>query len=245
MPERKNNKFVKFVFLVLLILMLLFAILPLLGSLKQLKDLCINFHLSYNVTMNDSEFTFKGQRPDERVRLVIRRHPIVFFAPLFKSTIALALATVSFVYFDLSTIFYIVGGLALLFTFSELFKIWFIYSNSFCLVTNQRLINIDQRGFFDRDITETDFSKIQDVTNKTSGVLGTTLNFGIITIQTAGTQNQLVIKNIADPYQIQQEITKNIRQLLAFSFQLLVQKFEIRKILFEPVRQAQGKQSES
>lgn len=162
--------------------------------------------------MNDSSFTFRGQRSDERVENVVRRHPIVFFWPLLKATIALAIVAVVFVYFGIGAFFDIIALIGGLYIFAEIFKVTFIYSNSFCLITSQRLINIDQKGFFDRDITETDFSKIQDVTNKTSGFVGTTLNFGTITVQTAGTQNQLVIKSIPDPYQIQQEITKNIRR---------------------------------
>jgi len=160
--------------------------------------------------MEDNSFTFRGQRPDETVRRVVRRHPIIFFWPLLQATIALAVAIIIFVFFDLGTVFYITLLIAGLFIFSVVFKIWFLYSNSFCLITNQRVINIDQRGFFDRQITETEFSKIQDVTNTTVGMLGTSLNFGIIEIQTAGKENKLRIKDIPDPYQVQQDITKNL-----------------------------------
>lgn len=158
--------------------------------------------------MND--FTFRGQRPDEKVLSVIRRHPIVFFWPLFQATLALAVAIIVLIYFDFGNAFYVVGSIALLFILSVLFKIFFIYNNSFCLITGQRVINIDQRSFFDRRITETEYAKIQDVTNNTLGMLGTSLNFGEIVIQTAGKENKLSIKFIPDPYLVQQEITKNI-----------------------------------
>jgi len=161
--------------------------------------------------MDDSNFTFKGQRRDETVKKVIRRHPIVFFWPLFQSVLVLALAVVVFVFYGFNAVFYIVAVLALLFIFSRIFRAYFIYSNSFCLITNQRVINVDQRNFFNRRITETDYSKIQDVTNSTSGAVGTILEVGEIVIQTAGTQNQLIIKFIPNPYQVQQEITKNIK----------------------------------
>lgn len=160
--------------------------------------------------MEESEFTFKGQRPQERVLNVIRRHPIVFFWPLLQATLALAIAIIVLIYFDFGNIFYIVGGLAALFIFAVISKIWFLYTNSFCLITNQRVININQKGFFSRQITETEYAKIQDVTNNTRGMLGTSLNFGEIVIQTAGKENKLSIKFIPDPYQVQQEITKNI-----------------------------------
>lgn len=160
--------------------------------------------------MNDSNFTFRGQRPDEEIRLVVRRHPIVFFWPLLQSTIALAFIVLTLIFWGLSDIFYIITTVLILIIFSLIFKISFIYSNSFCLVTNQRVINVDQRGFFNRVITETDYAKIQEVTNSTAGMIGTTFNIGEINILTAGKESQLTIRNIPDPYSIQQEITKNI-----------------------------------
>ena len=158
--------------------------------------------------MND--FTFKGQRSDEKVQSVIRRHPVVFFMPLLQATLALSITIIVLIFFGLSDAFYVVGFIAALFIFAIIFKIFFIYNNSFCLITNQRVINVDQRSFFNRVITETEFSKIQDVSNSTSGMLGTSLNFGEIAIQTAGKENKLSIKFIPDPYSVQQEITKNL-----------------------------------
>lgn len=160
--------------------------------------------------MNDSNFTFRGQRPDEEVRLVVRRHPIVFFWPLFQSTVALAFVVLILIFWGLGDFFYITAIVLILIIFSLIFKILFIYFNSFCLITNQRVINVEQKGFFNRIITETDYTKIQEVTNSTAGMIGTTFNIGEINILTAGKDSQLTIKNIPDPYNIQQEITKNI-----------------------------------
>lgn len=161
--------------------------------------------------MEDSNFTFRGQRPNEKVIQIVRRHPIVFFSPLLQVTLAFTLAVIILIYFDFGEVFYYSVAILGLFVFAVLFKATFVYRNSFCLITNQRVININQKNFFNRQITETDFSKIQDVTNKTFGVIGTSLNYGEIVVQTAGTQNQLIIEYIPDPYQVQQEITKNIR----------------------------------
>ena len=160
--------------------------------------------------MNDSNFTFRGQRPDEKVLQVVHRHPIVFFWPLLQATLALAVAIIIQIFFGFGTAFYTVAVLAAFFIFAVLFKIFFIFNNSFCLITSQRVISVDQKGFFNRIITETEFSKIQDVSNSTAGMIGTTLNVGQVIIQTAGKENKLIIKQIPDPYQIQQEITKNI-----------------------------------
>lgn len=161
--------------------------------------------------MNDSSFTFKGQRSGESVLRVVRRHPIVFFWPLLQSTVLLAALVLVLIYLGLNNFFYIVATVIILIIFSIIFKISFKYLNSFCLITSERVINVDQKSLFNRVITETEYAKIQEVTNSTAGMIGTTFNIGEIDILTAGKDSQLAIKNIPDPYSVQQEITRNIK----------------------------------
>jgi hypothetical protein len=55
------------------------------------------------------------------------------------------------------------------------------------IVTNKRVIDIDQKGLFDREINSMPVSNIEDVTFKMSGFAGTVFNYGNVIIQTAGT----------------------------------------------------------
>jgi hypothetical protein len=53
------------------------------------------------------------------------------------------------------------------------------------LVTNDRIIDIDQRGIFKREVNELAIKNIQDVTYKQNGVLQSLLGYGEVVIKTA------------------------------------------------------------
>lgn len=74
------------------------------------------------------------------------------------------------------------------------------------LVTSERVIDIEQKGFFVRDFSEFKISKIQNINVLVAGFIPTILNFGNLTIQTASTNETFVFRNIPDPYKAKNEI---------------------------------------
>ena len=89
---------------------------------------------------------------------------------------------------------------------------WVIWSLNVFVVTSKRLIDIDQKGFFERVVSECTYEKIQDVSYKIKGVFQTLLHFGNIQIQTAGNQANLEINCIKDPHKVQELITSRLRK---------------------------------
>lgn len=69
-----------------------------------------------------------------------------------------------------------------LFTFFS----WMDYYLDMWIVTEKRVINIDQQGLFSREISEVPMASIQDVTIHVIGLIETLLGFGTVRIQTAG-----------------------------------------------------------
>ncbi len=63
---------------------------------------------------------------------------------------------------------------------------WMDYYLDMWIVTEKRVINIDQRGLFSREISEIPMANIQDVTVEVHGLMETLLGFGTVRIQTAG-----------------------------------------------------------
>jgi len=94
--------------------------------------------------------------------------------------------------------------------FGIFFRAFYDYNQSVFVLTNQRVINVGQDGFWKRKITETDLEKIQDVASETSGIWRTMFKFGDLVIRTAGAGqgSEIIVKNIANPYEVQQEIVK-------------------------------------
>lgn len=155
------------------------------------------------------EFSFHGQRAGEKVTSVIKNHPIILFLPGLKTILVLLLGISAMLFWSSSY-----SGLFLLIctviSFAIFFRAFYDYNQSMLVITNQRVINVGQNGFWKRKITETDFEKIQDVASETSGIWRTMFKYGNLIIRTAGASQgtEIVVENIANPYEVQQEIAK-------------------------------------
>lgn len=96
----------------------------------------------------------------------------------------------------------------LLLVWISAFIIWTDYFLDVLIVTNKRIINIEQKALFSREISSLRLDKIQDITIDISGILATFLSFGNIRIQTAGEQEEFMIRFIRDPEMLKSAILK-------------------------------------
>lgn len=81
----------------------------------------------------------------------------------------------------------------------SLFIIIVLYYLNLHIITNIRIVDIDQEGLFHHVISELHIEKIEDVTSQTSGVLGNIFGFGTVLIQTAGTTERFEFENVPNP----------------------------------------------
>lgn len=155
------------------------------------------------------DYSFNGQREGEEVLQMVKNHPFVLFWPGLKAIFFLVLGIATIVFFSSQF-----AGLVLVVCVAMALGIfmnsYYNYSQSVFLVTNQRVLNVNQNGFFKRRIIETDINKIQDVSSDTSGGFKTMLKFGDLVIRTAGASKEeaIIVKNIANPYEVQQRIAR-------------------------------------
>lgn len=75
------------------------------------------------------------------------------------------------------------------------------YMNAF-IVTNMRVVDVDQRGFFERVVSEAPIDKIQDLSYSVRGVLGTLFNFGSVSLQTSGSTATVDLSYTRDPKEL-------------------------------------------
>lgn len=68
------------------------------------------------------------------------------------------------------------------------------------VLTNDRLIRINQHGLFSRTIFEVDLYQIQDTTSEVNGVAASLFGYGNITIQTTSTAPKLVAEHVHNPH---------------------------------------------
>ncbi len=84
---------------------------------------------------------------------------------------------------------------------------WTTYYLDTWVVTTKRIIDIDQKTLFNRQITTLMHDKIQDATVEMNGVLPTLFHFGTLIIHTAGSENpNITIHNAADPQRAKDKI---------------------------------------
>jgi len=77
---------------------------------------------------------------------------------------------------------------------------WTKYYLDVWFVTEKRIISIEQKFIFHREISNLRFDKIQDITVSVEGFISTMLDFGNIRVQTASEDNrEFFIKTVRHP----------------------------------------------
>jgi hypothetical protein len=161
-----------------------------------------------------SNKTFDGMFPDEKSVFLVRRHKLFFYLPivLFFILALLPFIFVSFINLDFYQKF---QDLILFLEIVYLSILWLglflnlmLYSLTTLIITNKRIIRIEERGLFNYDRAELELNKIQDISVNISGILGNFLNFGDISIQSAGTENKFNIYFVSNPLKLKDVILK-------------------------------------
>jgi hypothetical protein len=93
-----------------------------------------------------------------------------------------------------------------LFLVLALFLIFVFYYLNVQIITNVRIVDIDQIGLFSHVISELHINTIEDVTSEVDGVFGTLLNYGDVYVQTAGTIDRFEFTNVPNPATIEKLI---------------------------------------
>lgn len=89
-------------------------------------------------------------------------------------------------------------------------QFWTTYYMDIWVITNKRIIDIDYLRLFDRDIAMLRYDKVQDITTHVQGVIGTLLHYGSVVVQTAGTEREFVMDQIANPELLRDIISKQV-----------------------------------
>jgi len=74
------------------------------------------------------------------------------------------------------------------------------------IVTNDRIVDIEQHSLFHREITELDLYRIQDVTASVRGVFSTLFKYGDVAIKTASSTSTIVFRNVPNPNHIREQL---------------------------------------
>lgn len=152
------------------------------------------------------DFTFPGQEEEEKVYLKVRKHifiliknNIIFlFFLLFPIIIwiALIIFEIELSKYPFFPIIILFASLYYLFVFLFILINWIEYYYDIWIITDRRLIDIEQKSLFNHVTSELRLNKIQDVTFEMKGFLPSMFHFGNIYVQTAGSVQRFSFEQI-------------------------------------------------
>ncbi len=164
----------------------------------------------------------KEQFDDEDVLLVFRKHPVVMRRGLVFACVGLLIPMLvvvgmNFVYANnpekLPTVmtFYIALAIGFLLGLLIMLPWWISWNYSVYIFTDQRMIQITQKGLFKRSMVAIGVDQIQMVNYEIDGIEQTLLGFGTIVVQTY--VGSLTISHVHHPAKIQKKLLHLLRDL--------------------------------
>ena len=160
-----------------------------------------------------STYDFRGRRSNETVIMVARFHAWLLMPVVYAWIILFIVLGLALKYFGASGVTSIAIAAVALIGGRYSFYHWFIWNNGTYIVTNQRVIRIEQLSLFNREISEAELDRIQEISTEIKGPIHTLFNFGTVKIQTASSTGKVDLVDVTNPYDIQQEIVRVQRQM--------------------------------
>lgn len=153
---------------------------------------------------------FPGQKRNENIEIVLRKHWIVH-TKIFLITllfglipgiiyIGLAVGYTHYwgsMYFRLTSAFFMVY---LLFVGLIAYIKWLNEELDVVIVTSERILNVNQLSFLNREISEANLFQVQDIKGGHKGIGGNVLEYGDLEVQTAADQILFKMSHIPKPH---------------------------------------------
>jgi hypothetical protein len=188
----------------------------------RLGGLGLDVGKNYKMEIN-TNIIFPGQQPNEQVHLVFRQHWAVLFAKLSLwfilavlylaidyANLAIApqyLSSAYLPYLELLEVVYLTFlGLGLFI----IVTLWYL---NFHVITNERVVDIEQKSLLHHTISELHLEQVQDVTAEVHGLPENILNYGDVYVQTAGETQRFVFHKIPNPTKVTQLLIDLYEQL--------------------------------
>jgi|SRR3989344_1090879 len=90
--------------------------------------------------------------------------------------------------------------------FLGIFMSWIMYYLNVQVITNERIIDVNQKGLLHHETTEFNIEVLQDATTEIKGLIANALDFGNVKVQTAGENQNFVFDHVAHPHKIARTI---------------------------------------
>jgi uncharacterized membrane protein YdbT with pleckstrin-like domain len=169
--------------------------------------------MSVKKTIKDTpQLSFDGQREDEKLLFIFRRHIISMRKGFYLLVIPLVITSIPPLIWSSNLELFLlpIAGLIvglLFFTYHLILWYFTIY-----IVTDQRIRQVTQRGFFGKDVIDLRLSKVQSISYNIPGFSGDIFHFGTIVIHTF--VGDLVIHNVEHPVKIYNKLQNAVNNIV-------------------------------
>lgn len=159
---------------------------------------------------------FPSQLDTEQVFLVIRQHWFFLFSKLLIVGLLIVIGLSARIFGPTLAPFLFEGDFGLvtalvfhtfwLMVALSTFLIFVFYYLHLQIITNIRLVDVDQISLFKRNVAELQLENIEDVVSKTHGIVATVLGFGDVLVQTSSPERFFEFDGIAHPEEVKKMI---------------------------------------
>ena len=152
-------------------------------------------------------------RPGEKVKMVIRRHWIVFVILWIHAFVWLLINIILYSLFWFSLWVNIFSLIYLMAFLVYMYIEWINHELDMYVITNSRIIWIEQVWFLNREVSQCALSDVQEVNSKTKGFFANMFNYWSLTIQTAWNASNFHMDYVPDPLQTSRKVLNLVEDL--------------------------------
>lgn len=163
---------------------------------------------------------FPNQKENEKILMFLRRHWVEVFKIILISLgllivpLAFYLVLIGTAYLENElyySLYILINSSYILFVVLFAFSNFIDYYLDVWIITDERVVNIEQKGLFNREVSEKELGRMQDITSEVKGFWATIFKYGDIHMQTAAEEQRFVFKQIPHA----EEVTRKISNLVA------------------------------
>jgi len=149
--------------------------------------------------------SFDGQKEGEKIIAAWRAHTWIMSRAGFIFALIVVVGSIPWAIWNPSwgakflLFFLAIGGVYLILQI-------YLYLNTMYILTDERVLAINQSRILVRTINEVPLKNIQNVSHVRKGLFQMMMDYGTVQLQTAGSAVAVLIVNIPHPYLVQQKI---------------------------------------
>ena len=148
----------------------------------------------------------QNMRPWEEVLMVVKRHWIVYVMLFIYFFSGVIVTFMIFFFFWLNTWWYMLNIILWLILSIILYIEWLNHELDMYVVTNNRVIGLEQIAFLNRAVTECNLWQIQEVNSKAKWLFANIFNYWTLSIQTAWSKTTLKMEFCPDVMQTSRKV---------------------------------------